>query len=470
MSRLSLGRMTCIVFACCASMAIPSAAQTFTTLASFDWTNGGYPDYVSLVQGTDGDFYGTTDVGGAYGYGAIFKICSSGKLVTLYSFCAAGYPCADGYEPEAGLVQDGGGNFYGTTSAGGANGDGTVFQITPAGKLTTLHSFDGTDGSYPEAGLVVATNGDIYGTTSVGGEDYQGTVFKITAGTLTTLHSFDVADGSDPRSALIQATNGNLYGETLYGGAYDSGTVFEMTAGGALTTLYSFCAQTNCPDGNGPYGGLVQGANGNFYGTTISGGAYSYGTVFEVSAATGTLTTLYSFCAEGYPCPDGDGPIGQLIQATDGNFYGTTTYGGTNNDGTIFKITSAGTLTTLHTFDGSDGSFIFGGLIQATGGIFYGPTFQGGASNDGSIFRLSTGLRPFVKTEPASGKVGAKVIILGNGLTGTTSVSFNGTAATFTVVRGSEIVATVPTGATTGAVEVTTPKGTLKSNVAFQVP
>jgi len=261
----------------------------------------------------------------------------------------------------------------------------------------------------------------------------------------------------------VQATNGNFYGTTEIGGADGYGTVFKITPKGALTTLYSFCAQLNCTDGATPYAGLVQATNGNFYGTTFNGGADGYGTVFRITSR-GTLRTLHSFDGT-----DGASPIAGLVQATNGNFYGTTEIGRANGEGTVFEITPRGTLTTLHSFAGADGAFPFAGLAQDTDGNFYGTAYQGGTANDGTVFSLSVGLGPFVETLPTSGKVGAKVIVLGTNLTGATSVTFNGTAATFTVVGNSEITTTVPTGATTGTVEVTTPKGTLQSNVPFRV-
>jgi uncharacterized repeat protein (TIGR03803 family) len=217
-------------------------------------------------------------------------------------------------------------------------------------------------------------------------------VFAITsAGTLTTLHSFRYSDGAGPVAGLIQAKNGNFYGATLYGGAHGAGTVFEISAAGKLKTLHSFGA---AGDGANPYAALVQAADGTFYGTTYSGGAHGQGSVFAITAA-GKLTTLYSFCSE-KKCADGAAPYAGVIQATDGNFYGTTSQGGASNRGTVFAITSAGKLTSLHSFclkknciDGADPS---GGLIQATNGIFYGTTTEGGVNQDGTVFSLSVGL------------------------------------------------------------------------------
>jgi uncharacterized repeat protein (TIGR03803 family) len=177
------------------------------------------------------------------------------------------------------------------------------------------------------------------------------------------------------------------------------------------------------------------------------------------------LTTLHSF-----DFTDGEFPYAGLVQATDGNFYGTTYEAGTNGDGTVFKITSAGILTTLHSFDITDGADLQAGLVQATNGNFYGTAASGGVHSFGIVFSLSVGLGPFVETEPTSGKEGAAVKILGTNLTGASSVSFNGKAAVFKVASSSEITTTVPTGATTGNVKVATPHGTLSSNVSFRVP
>ncbi|MGD0567536.1 MAG: choice-of-anchor tandem repeat GloVer-containing protein [Candidatus Sulfotelmatobacter sp.] len=256
----------CALLLLCATTAIVSPAQNIlTVLASFNGTNGIYPEYVSLVQGFDGNFYGTTSLGGtncpapASCCGTVFKITAAGALTTLYSFCSQtnseGY-CADGSSPDAGLVQATDGNLYGTTQYGGANNDGTVFQITSGGTLTTLYSFCAqtgcTDGSQPVAGLLQGTNGSFYGATATGGANGEGgTIFKITAAGATTLYSFCsrtnsegyCADGSSPDAGLVEATNGNLYGTTQYGGANNDGTVFQITPGGTLTTLYSFCAQ-----------------------------------------------------------------------------------------------------------------------------------------------------------------------------------------------------------------------------------
>jgi uncharacterized repeat protein (TIGR03803 family) len=460
----------------CAATAIASPAQTFTSLFSFDYgTRGNYPGWGGLVAATNGDLYGTTADGGAKGgggYGTIFKMTPSGRLTTVHRFDGT-----DGAEPLAGLIQATNGDLYGTTS-GVSNGTGTVFKITPSGTLTTIYHFcsksDCRDGYYPYAGLVQGTDGNFYGTTYQGGANFDGTIFKITpSGRLTTLHSFDSV-GSVGSAGLIQATNGYFYGTTEFGGANSQGSVFKMSPGGTLTTLYSFCPQIPCTDGEAPFSGLVQASDGNLYGTTLYGGLQncpnsSCGTVFKITPS-GTLTTLYSFCSQ-YNCPDGAYPEGALVQATDGNLYGTTS--GIYGVGTIFKITLGGRLTTLYTFcsqkNCNDGTYPSAALVQDTNGTLYGTTDDGGTYNLGTIFSLSVSLGPFVELQETSGKVGAAVNILGTDLTGGTSVTFNGKAAVFKVVSASFIKTTVPEGATSGTVKVKTPRGTLKSNVVFRV-
>ncbi|HEV2383356.1 MAG TPA: choice-of-anchor tandem repeat GloVer-containing protein [Terriglobia bacterium] len=472
----------------CAATTIAAHAQTLTTLASFNGTDGSQPS-VPLIQGLDGNLYGETFGGGIVsqlcsstlsgaGCGTFFKITAAGALTTLYAFCSQAN-CADGFNPD-GLALGTDGNFYGTTASGGSNRDGTVFRITAAGALTTLHSFKGTDGSAPTGTLVQGTDGNFYGATASGGTSSWGTVFKIaTAGTLTTLHDFSLTGGGSPSGGLVQGSDGNFYGTTYYGGTGSAcgpnacGTVFKMTPAGALTTLHSF----DSTDGQSPVGKLVQGTDGNFYGTTGQGGLgdcnglAGCGTVFKITSA-GALTTLHSFDSA-----DGGEPSG-LTQATDGNFYGATEIGGSGNAcggncGTAFKMTSAGTLTTLHDFDLTDGAGPASAPFEATSGTLYGTTQSGGSAcgpaGCGTVFSLALGLGPFVETLPASGKTGTSVIILGNNLTGAASVTFNGTAATFSVVSSTEIKTTVPSGATTGKVKVKTPSRTLASNLNFRV-
>jgi uncharacterized repeat protein (TIGR03803 family) len=452
-------------------------APVFKRLVNFDGTNGANPSRPP-VQGPDGNLYGATPNGGVNHEGELFKMTAAGDLKVLYSFCPE-TGCLDGSSSGV-LALGADGNFYGGAAQGGEFGYGTIFKFTGSGTPITLHSFDATDGASPFDKMVQGGDGNFYGVTPYGGNldcfdgNGCGTVFKMTppSGTLTTLHIFcnqtGCPDGAVLYEPLAQAADGDFYGATWGGGTADGGTLFKITPNGKLTTTYSFCTDYPfCSDGSNPIGPVL-GSDGNFYGTTASGGAnYNAGTVFKI-APKGKQFTIYNFCTK-IACTDGSTARSGLIVGSDGNLYGTTYYGGTHNEGTVFKITPAGVLTTLHSFDGTDGYDQIGVMFQATNGVFYGQTTMGGSGGQGTIFSLDVGLAPFAETVPTSGKVGTKVIILGNKLKGTTSVTFNGTAAVFKVISRTLIKTTVPTGATTGKVKVTTPGGTLTSNVKFQV-
>lgn len=378
----------------CAATAMVASAQTFTALASFQ--NEAYPEYVSLIEANDGNFYGTTLLGGL-GVGTVFEGTPAGSLTDLADFSDTD----DGY-PYAGVVQAADdGTFYGTTWQRGVHNAGTLYEVVPSGTVNVFYSFcsltNCADGGEPFAPLVLANDGNFYGATSIGGAKGYGMVFAATSsGSLTTLHSFRFKDGSTPVGGLIQANDGNFYGTTLYGGSKGGGVVFRISAAGKFKMLYSFCSQKKCVDGANPYTGLVQAKDGTFYGTTFAGGAHGHGTVFRITNG-GTLTTLYSFCSQ-KKCADGADSIAGVIQATDGDFYGTTSKGGANNWGTIFQITSSGALTTLHSFcmkkNCTDGAEPSGGMLQATSGIFYGTTTYGGEYEQGTFYSLSLGLVP----------------------------------------------------------------------------
>jgi uncharacterized repeat protein (TIGR03803 family) len=460
-----------------------ASAQTFTKLLDFSNSNGADPFHTSLIQGFDGNLYGTTAYGGKFscppngGCGTVFSITDDGKLTKNFSFDGI-----DGAYPFGGLVELGNGALLGTTSSSGPNGTGgSVFEFTPAGKLLTIHSFCSqmscADGDTPTASLLRARDGNFYGTTCQGGVFNNGTVFKISpAGVFTSLHSFNgLGDGSCPYGSLMQAVNGQIYGTTSGGGANQLGTVFTMTAGGSFKTIYGFAGPP--ADGAYPHGGLVQAADGSLYGTTLLGGSCpaapqaGCGTIFKITSA-GTFTLAYNFCADGNPCYDGQSPADSLVLGSDGNLYGTTAFGGgVANAGTIFSITPNGTLATLHAVNSpvQDGKFPFTTLVQATNGKFYGTMEEGGAKGKGVVFSIDVGLSPFVSIEPSLGKVGTSVSILGNGLTSATTVSFNGVTAVFRAVSDTLLSATVPAGATTGLVMVTTPSGSLPSNFEFRV-
>lgn len=451
--------------------ALAVSAQTFTSLVDFNGTDGLYP-IGYLAQGTDGNFYGVTSGGGASGYGTIFRLTPAGELTTIYNFCAQPN-CADGTYPEGGLLLTSGGVFYGTTAYGGDTsciapyGCGTIFKITQRGVLTTVHTFESTDGAVPWAGLA-EVGGVFYGTTLNGGEvpcstftRGCGTVFKMNpGGALTTLFTFDYDDGAISIASLVQASNGDFYGSTNRGGnsgcfALGScGTVFKITPSGSLTTLKSF------GDGGAPNGPMVQATDGNLYGTTYDGA------IFKLSPG-GRLAMFHQFIGgeQGGVIPEG------IMQATDGNLYGPTFYGGSNDYGSLYQLTLSGSLTDLHDFDSTDGFGAQGALLQSTSGIFYGAASYGGnevcSSGCGTLFSLSMGLGPFVSFTDSLGKRGQTVGILGQGFTGTTGVYFNGTAASFKVLSGTYLQATVPTGVTSGYVTVNTPSATLTSNVPF---
>jgi uncharacterized repeat protein (TIGR03803 family) len=508
---IKLNPLKMICLGCALSIALPlvASAQTFKVLASFDGTDANQP-YTGLVQGVNGNLYGTSLFGGSsgdcgFGCGTVFQINSTGNLTMLYSFCAQ-TGCTDGATPRAALSLAMDGSFYGTTTERGTSnnclgGCGTVFRIAPSGQLTTLHNFclqtGCPDGFFPTAKLVLGTDGNYYGTTQGGGNSTNcngggcGTVFEINAsGQLTTLYSFcqqsGCPDGLSPRAALVQGTDGNLYGTTYFGGRNSNfvcdpnntgcGTIFRITKAGKFLTVYSFCAQSGCADGANSSAELIQGFDGNFYGTTYYGGGNNCfadcGTVFKITPK-GALTTLHSFCET--DCADGFGLYAGLVQATDGSLYGTAAFGGANLNGTLFAVTTKGKLTTLYSFCAQtgcpDGNFPSDELVQGTNGSFYGTTSEGGSNGTGSgtVFMLSTGMGPFVSFVNGAGNVGTEVGVLGQGLKGTTAVSFNGTAAKFAVQSNTYLVALVPNGATSGLVTVTTPKGQLKSNKRFQV-
>lgn len=438
-----------------------------------------------LAQGTDGNLYGTTLLGGSMNQGIAYRLTPAGTPTTIYNFCSLPN-CADGGFPPLGqpLALGTDGNFYGTTLGGGGSGNGTIFKITTSGALTTLYNVcsqsNCTDGSSAN-GLTLGPDGNFYGTMLSGGAYNQGTVFQLTPeGVLNTIYSFcpqaGCPDGYAPLWPPVFGPDGSLYGTT--GNNFGNGSIYKLTLGGKLTTLRSF----DGTDGFNPDSVLVLARSGDLYGVTYGGGTGGgYGGVFFRISPSGAYTVLYNFCS--LPnCADGDLP-GTLVYGDDGNFYGANDVGGNTTTppppcspagdlggcGTLFKITPEGALTTLHVFNGTTGGFGGLTLAQTTNGIFYGTDYYGGTDGNGAIFALSAGFAPFVQIVPASGKVGAAVQILGDNLTGATTVAFNGACAAFEVKSKTLITATVPAGATTALVEVTTSSGTLKSNVEFRI-
>jgi uncharacterized repeat protein (TIGR03803 family) len=336
-------------------------AQTYSRLYSFcssaRCADGLYPQ-AGLIEDSSGDFYGTTSEGGAHGQGAVFKLGAGGGETVLYSFCAKSR-CTDGKRPLAGLIADKSGNLYGTTYSGGAHAGGTIFKLAPNGAETVLHSFCSqkscVDGAKPLGALVLDSSGNLYGTTDYGGRYNYGTVFRVEPnGTEAVLHSFcnqdNCADGVYPQAGLILDNSGNLYGTAVEGGRNGYGVAFKLAPDRTETVLYSFCAQDNCTDGAEPGAGLVADGSGNLYGTTYYGGSSGYGAAFKL-AANGTETVLHSFCSEGH-CADGANPLAGLVRDSAGNLYGTTEDGGEKARccGVAFKLATSGSETVLHTF------------------------------------------------------------------------------------------------------------------------
>jgi uncharacterized repeat protein (TIGR03803 family) len=450
------------------SLTLCAHAQTLTYLAAFNGTNGDYPS--NVIQATDGNFYGTTTYGGVAQQGNVVRITPTGELSTLYDFCSRPH-CLDGANPYTPPILGSDGNLYGVTAMGGSTtnggaGWGTVYKLTLDGHLTTLYAFCTSDlpcldGQDPD-GLMQAADGTFYGTASGGGQFDFGVLFQLTpAGKFGLVHNFcssaNCADGQWPGGALIQGTDGNLYGVTPYGGKADAGVLYDLTPAGRFNVVHTFlCFDDSCNLGGEP-NSVMQDVAGNLFGATSGGGAFGEGTIFEITPAHQYLN-LYTFSEE----PSG------IMRANDGNFYGTT--GGINGAGTIFQFTPSGTLNTLYTWTccttGSDPS---SPVFQGPNGDLYGSVAFYDDQSDGAIYSFSNGLNPLVLTNPTMGKVGRSVIILGNGLTGSTSVTFNGMAAEFTVESDTYIKAVVPKGATTGTVSVETLAGTLNSNPQFVV-
>jgi uncharacterized repeat protein (TIGR03803 family) len=457
-------------------IAIPAPAQTLKTLDDLTTTTG--DEAQGMIQYTDGNLYGTTTSGGTpssqtcpnpVGCGTVFKMTPQGTMTTLYSFSGP-----DGAAPYAGLVLANDGNFYGTTSSGGANsnsgqcpeGCGTVFKITPAGSLTTLYSFcaqtNCADGANSQAPLVQGADGNLYGTTVGGGSQasatssfcgYCGTVFKISLSSqFTTLYSFcleaDCPDGAEPYAGLVQGKDGNFYGMTTEGGggAYCTfvsgesaacGTIFKISpTTSEFAAFHSFCSQAACADGaeigDSKWAGLAIDGDGNFFGATGAGGDDNGGTVFEITSA-GQFNTLYNFCP-GNDCAVGAEPDATLVLGSDGNFYGPAAAGGNNNCGILFRFTPSGTppVTGLYSFSNTgDGCVPMAPLVQATSGIFYGSTdMVAFDSPNGTIFSFSiTQLQPTTTT-----------------LTSSLNPSTYGQAVTFTATVAPKSASGTPTG------------------------
>ncbi len=371
-----------------------------------------------MITDSSGNLYGTTDAGGASGDGTVFELAhASGALTALASFNGT-----NGASPHAGLIMDSNGNMYGTTDAGGASGDGTVFELAQgSGTITPLASFNGTNGQYPQAGLIMDSSGNLYGTTDLGGASGDGTVFELAQGSsaITTLASFNGADGANPGGLVVDG-NGNLYGTTYHGdvSATNDGTVFEVTHGSGTITTLAPCLNPACM--------LILDSSGNLYGTTTVGGDHAVGTVFELAHGSGTITTLASFNGA-----EGANPYAGLVMDGNGNLYGTAYAGGASYDGTVFELArGSGTITALASFNGTNGAKPGEGLILDSNGNLYGTTASGGAGNLGTVFELTnpgTTLALGGFPSPATAGVAGTFTVTARNADGTTDTAYTGT-------------------------------------------
>jgi uncharacterized repeat protein (TIGR03803 family) len=454
--------MVMLVFA---AAAVPAQAQTYTVLYAIpNQASDVYgPTSYTISEGRNGDVYAAAPNALA---GEVFSATIGGLLTPLDN---------PGGVTDSGETLGTDGNLYATTQDAGT-GYGSVFKMTPAGVQTTIHSFVGTDGQQPAPALVEASNGFFYGVTFYSNTGYgviyeinsTGTIFKV-------LHTFmgGATDGAYPRSGLVVGSDGNLYGGTSSGGANNDGVLYKITPTGTFKVLYNLCSQSNCSDGYDIENALVSASDGNLYGTTYRGGAFS-GVIFQLT--TGGTYTVINTVTPGEP------PISEpMVQGSDGNLYGIFGTGASGQDGQIYSVTTGGVVTILHNFcqdpNCTDGYGPSTPLVQHTNGLFYGFTSTGGVAGQcnggigcGVFYSLDMGLGAFALLQSTSGKEGAKIGILGQGFNSSSVVEFGGTKATTVTRSGSTfLTAIVPAAALTGAVTVTTGSTTLTSSQTFDV-
>ena len=494
-----------------------AAAPPVNTLYNFAAADSGAGEFSALIQASDGNFYGVSALGGYQDNGYVYRVSrATGQLTHLHDF-----QFSDGATPRGTLIQGTDGDLYGTTEAGGANrsdycyggqyyqkgGCGTAFKVSLKGAFTKLHDFYTAVDGYQAAtntGLIQASDGNLYGMALVEFPTEATSVFKMTPdGTVSVFYLFaaDGSQGSMTHTGLLQARDGNLYGTTEGDccGPTENGTVFQLSLSGAFQTLYAFQgAPTNgSGDGSSPWGNLIQGQDGALYGTTFGGGTTTgfcivagCGTVYRVTTA-GEESILHRFIGSAL---DGENPQNAgLAQTSNGTFYGVTggnpfgviglqyCYVGvisTAGCGTLFEIGTSGKFIQLHNFgsgDGSNGLFPMTSMILASDHNLYGVALDGGGWGTGTVYRLQ--LNPETRVveisgiAPAGGPPGTAVVISGKGFSGASQVTFpTGTTASpigFTVVSDDEIDIVVPADGVSGAVGVTAPHGTTFSPVIF---
>lgn len=470
----------------------PSAAVKIVDDSGF-----GYFTVSGVILGTDGQLYGTdqnggTGVCGVSNCGRVYKVSASGRMTVLHNFVGT-----DGQDPHAPPILGANGKYYGTAPSSTA-GDGisTAYSVTSSGAFTLLHTFTTAEGQYVYGGLVQGSDGNLYGTSATGGANGVGTIFKMTtAGAVTVLHSFTGTDGNASYWPLIQASDGNYYGVTYAGGANNEGVIFKISSNGTYTVLYSLNNANG--DGQSPNSSLVQGTDSKLYGVTAQGPSGVNGTIFNITTS-GTFALLHTFSGT-----DGANPSTPLIQDTNGVFYGATSNGGTVttcNDGcgVIYSLgVGLNPFASLGSTSGKEGAKvgIFGQGFTASSVVKFGGTQATTVTRSGTtyltatvpaaaltgsvtvttgattltsrqIFKVTPTLASF---DPPSGAVGTSVTIDGTAFTQATNVTFAGQSATFTVVSDTQITATVPTGAVTGKITVTTKGGSATSKTSFTV-
>ena len=438
------------------ALATMACAQTYVVMHNFGTTSTdpqapGEPGVICQSRG--GYLF---SAGGTQGNaGAAFRLTTDGHYKLMHAFSGS-----DGQMPAGGLTLGRDGWFYGSTVSGGPGTWGTLYKMRSNGQVTRLHYYSGGNGGNPWAAPIQSVAGDFYGVTH--GSFTFGQIYRVSqSGQYTKLHSMTLFEGIYQVAPLVQGTDFAFYGAAIAtGGTQGPGDLYRITSTGAFDVLYTF----DGVHGNHPAGGLIQAADGNFYGVASEGGSFGAGTVFQMTPDH-TVNVLYSFSGGA----DGGVPVGGIVEASDGNLYGTTSSGGVNGAGVLFRVTPSGTYTVLHDFTEATGSGPRSSLMQHTNGRLYGMTSSGGSANLGVFFSFDAGLPPFVTYLPTYGRAGGEVQILGQGFTDTTQVLFNGTPASFKLVYPTFIKATIPDGATTGPITVSTTNGTLTSNKVFVV-
>jgi uncharacterized repeat protein (TIGR03803 family) len=362
------------------AFSINTNGNNFSIIKGFaDW--GIYPNG-SLFKNDDGNFYGMTSRGGTNNTGTIFKMAPSGEMTMLKQL----HSTIDGGYPNGSLIKGADGYLYGLTSSGGTNTYGTIFKISASGSYSVIKNLSYAEGANPNGSLTLASDGNFYGITNKGGSNGVGVIFKLTPGGIySVIHTMNsTTEGANSYSSLTEGKDGNLYGVAYYGGSNSKGTIFKVSTGGILTVLRHL---NGSADGANPRGDLIQAKDGNFYGTCYGGGQLSNGTIFKISANGNSYTVIKSFASG----TDGGYPYGGLMQDSDGNFYGITRSGGSKSGGTIYKLTTAGVYTVLRHLDYyAEANSSSSVPVKGSDGSLYAMAEGGGSFNFGSIFKITT--------------------------------------------------------------------------------